>query len=136
MTNTPAIVFEHLSSVTMKDLMGTFTLEDIKTYIYQLFEALEYCHSKGIMHRDVKPMNIIIDEKTKSSKVIDWGLSEFYLPDKELNTRVSSRPYKSPELLLGYQYYDFSMDVWSAGCILGALIFRKEHFFLGKDNND
>ena len=111
-------------------------MEDIKLYLYQVFLALDYCHSRGIMHRDIKPMNIIVDTNTKQLKVIDWGLSEFYHNDKELNTRVSSRPYKSPELLLGYPYYDFSMDIWSVGCMFAAMIFKREHFFLGKDNGD
>lgn len=54
------------------------------------------------MHRDVKPSNIIIDPKTLEIKLIDWGLSEYYLPEKPYHVRVSSRPYKSPELLIGY----------------------------------
>ncbi len=68
--------------------------------------------------------------------MIDWGLSEFYLPEKEYHTRVSSRPYKGPELLIGYRNYDFSMDIWSVGCMFAAFIFRKDYFFLGKDNQD
>jgi casein kinase II subunit alpha len=135
-TSTPSLIFEYLSPTNLKQIMLTLSLEDIKIYMYQVFKAMDYCHSKGIMHRDIKPMNIIVNVETKGLKLIDWGLSEFYLPDKELNTRVSSRPYKSPELLVGYQQYDFSMDIWSAGCMLAAMIFRKEHFFLGKDNND
>lgn len=135
-TNTPSLIFEYLSSTNLKAIMNSLTLEDIKIYTYQVFEALHYCHSHGILHRDIKPMNLIVDTQTKQIKVIDWGLSEFYHPDKELNTRVSSRPYKSPELLVGYQLYDFSMDIWSLGCMLAAMIFRKEHFFLGKDNSD
>lgn len=135
-TNTPSLVFEYLSPINLKQIMGALNLEEIKTYVFQVFKALDYCHSRGIMHRDIKPMNIIVNTENQLLKVIDWGLSEFYLPDKELNTRVSSRPYKSPELLVGYQLYDFSMDIWSAGCMLAAMIFRKEHFFLGKDNTD
>ena len=135
-TSTPALVFEYVSSTNMKQIMNSLSLEDIKVYMHQVFLALDYCHSRGIMHRDIKPMNIIVDTQTKQLKVIDWGLSEFFQLNKELNTRVSSRPYKSPELLLGYQLYDFSMDIWSAGCMLAAMIFRKEHFFLGKDNGD
>lgn len=135
-TGTPSLIFEYFSPTNMKHIMSNLTLDDIKTYMYQVFLALDYCHSRGIMHRDIKPMNIIVDTQTKKLKVIDWGLSEFFHPDKELNTRVSSRPYKSPELLLGYQRYDFSMDVWSAGCMFAAMIFKKEHFFLGKDNGD
>lgn len=135
-TNTPSLVFEYLSPINLKQIMASLSLDEIRNYMLQVFKALDYCHSRGIMHRDIKPMNIIVNVENQMLKVIDWGLSEFYLPDKELNTRVSSRPYKSPELLVGYQLYDFSMDIWSAGCMLAAMIFRKEHFFLGKDNVD
>ena len=88
------------------------------------------------MHRDVKPSNIIIDASTKTIKLIDWGLSDFYFPGKAFHTRVSSRPFKSPELLLDHKIYDFAMDVWSAGCILAGLLFRTSYFFIGKDNED
>lgn len=99
-------------------------------------ESLAYCHSKGIMHRDVKPSNIIVDPATLEIKLIDWGLSEFYLENQEYHTRVSSKPYKGPELLIGYKFYDFAMDMWSAGCVLAGLIFNKCYFFLGQDNDD
>ena len=86
------------------------------------------------MHRDVKPSNIIVNLETLDIKLIDWGLSEYYIPDKDYHTRVSSRPYKSPELLSGFQKYDFSMDIWSVGCMLAAFVFQTEYFFLGSDN--
>lgn len=118
--------------------------EDIRYYTYQILKALDFCHSKGIIHRDVKPMNIIVDHPKKVLKLIDWGLSEFYIPDKDYNVRVASRPFKGPELLVDYQKYDYSLDIWSLGCIFGSMvtqcgdrqIFRKEHLFLGKDNVD
>ena len=87
------------------------------------------------MHWDVKPSNIIVDPQTLEIKLIDWGLSEFYLEGNEYHTRVSSRPFKGPELLVGFKKYDFSMDIWSAGCILASLVFNKNYFFLGKDND-
>ena len=71
------------------------------------------------MHRDVKPNNIIINRNTAEIKLIDWGLSEYYLPKKNYPTRVSSRPYKSPELLVEISNYNFSMDIWGVGCVLG-----------------
>ena len=135
-TSTPSLIFEYVSSTNLKQIMHNLSMNDIKLYIHQVFQALDYCHSRGIMHRDIKPMNIIVDTESKKLKVIDWGLSEFYHLNKELNTRVSSRPYKSPELLLGYPMYDFSMDIWSVGCMFAAIIFKKDHFFLGKDNGD
>lgn len=116
--------------------MYTLTDLDIRVYMYQVFTALDYCHSRGIMHRDVKPMNIIVDKKTRLLKLIDWGLSDFYLEHKQYNTRVSSRPYKGPELLVNYQDYDFAMDIWSVGCMFAAFIFQIKYLFLGRDNRE
>jgi len=88
------------------------------------------------MHRDIKPQNIIIDNQGKRLKVIDWGLAEFYHPGMEYNVRVASRYYKAPELLLDYKYYDYSMDIWSVGCMVAGMIFQQDPFFPGKDNSD
>jgi casein kinase II subunit alpha len=56
----------------------------------------------GIIHRDVKPHNIMIDHDKRQLRMIDWGLAEFYFPGKDYNVRVASRYFKSPELLLNY----------------------------------
>ena len=69
-------------------------------------------------------------------RLIDWGLAEFYHPNQEYNVRVASRYFKGPELLVDYQYYDYSLDMWSLGCMLASMIFRKEPFFHGHDNYD
>lgn len=136
MSKTPALVFKHESPVSMKYVMHDLSPIDVSYYLYQVLLALDYAHSRGVMHRDVKPNNIIIDQNKRELRLIDWGLSEFYIHKKEYNTRVSSRPYKSPELLAGHMLYDFSMDIWSLGCMLGAIMFKKDHLFLGKDNPD
>lgn len=113
----------------------------------------------GIMHRDVKPHNVMIDHENRKLRLIDWGLAEFYHPGQEYNVRVASRYFKGPELLVDYQVkinynvhlevlylqilinlnlqmYDYSLDMWSLGCMLASMIFRKEPFFHGHDNYD
>lgn len=88
------------------------------------------------MHRDVKPHNVMIDHKRRELRLIDWGLAEFYHKGTEYNVRVASRYFKGPELLVNLRDYDYSLDLWSFGCMLAGLIFKKEPFFVGRDNYD
>lgn len=88
------------------------------------------------MHRDVKPLNIVINPKTNELRLIDWGLADFYKPGQEYNVRVASRYYKGPELLVDDKLYHYSLDVWSLGCTMAAMIFKKDTFFKGSDNYD
>jgi len=127
--------------------------EEIKYFLYQLLIALNGLHSQGIIHRDVKPRNVLIsrgnystniddgngDDNTgvgRSLMLIDLGLADFYIPGQRYNVRVASRHYKSPELLVGYEYYDYALDMWGVGCILAGLLLRREPFFRGRDNVD
>ena len=88
------------------------------------------------MHRDVKPHNIMIDHSQRKLRLIDWGLAEFYHSEREYNVRVASRYFKGPELLVDFQMYDYALDLWSLGCMLAGMVFRKEPFFHGHDNFD
>lgn len=63
------------------------------------------------MHRDVKPHNVMIDHQKRQLRLIDWGLAEFYHPDREYNVRVASRYFKGPELLVDLQDYDYALDM-------------------------
>ncbi|XP_076331129.1 casein kinase II subunit alpha isoform X2 [Tachypleus tridentatus] len=135
-SRTPALIFEHVNNKDFKQLYQTLTDYDIRFYLYELLKALDYCHSMGVMHRDVKPHNVMIDHETRRLRLIDWGLAEFYHSGQEYNVRVASRYFKGPELLVDYQMYDYSLDMWSLGCMLASMIFRKEPFFHGHDNYD
>ncbi len=109
---------------------------DIRLYTFKILEALEYAHSHGIMHRDVKPLNIVIDHDKRDLRLIDWGLADYYLPDQEYNVRVASRYYKGPELLVDDKLYHYSLDIWSLGCTLAGMLFKIDTMFKGSDNFD
>jgi casein kinase II subunit alpha len=78
----------------------------------------------------------MIDHKKKQLRLIDWGLAEFYHPKHEYNVRVASRYFKGPELLVNLRDYDYSLDMWSLGCMFAGMIFIMHPFFHGKDNYD
>jgi casein kinase II subunit alpha len=135
-TKTPALIFEHVNNVDFKVLYPTLTDYDVRYYIMELLKALEYAHSNGIMHRDVKPHNVMIDHANRKLRLIDWGLAEFYHTDQDYNVRVASRYFKGPELLVEMQDYDYALDMWSLGCMFAGIIFKREPFFRGNDNKD
>lgn len=132
----PALIFERINNVDFRVLYPKFSISDIQYYFTQLLIALDYCHLMGIIHRDVKPQNVMIDPVLKKLRLIDWGLAEFYHRGMDYNVRVASRYHKGPELLINLQQYDYSLDLWSVGCMLAAIIFKKEPFFRGDSNND
>jgi len=135
-TDTPCLIQEYVNNQDFKTLYPTLSDLDIRFYVFQLLRALDYAHSNGIMHRDVKPHNVMIDHARHKLRLIDWGLAEFYHPGQEYNVRVASRYFKGPELLVDLMDYDYSLDMWSLGCMFAGIIFRKEPFFHGHDNRD
>ena len=135
-SKTPSLVFEYVNNTDFKVLYLNLTDYDIRFYLMELLKALDFSHSQGIMHRDVKPHNIMIDHEKRQLRLIDWGLAEFYHAGKEYNVRVASRYFKGPELLVDLQDYDYALDLWSLGCVFAGMIFRKEPFFNGHDNYD
>ena len=79
-SKTPSLIFEHINNIDFKVLYPTLTHFDIRYYLLELLKALNFCHSQGIMHRDVKPHNVMIDHEKRELRLIDWGLAEFYHP--------------------------------------------------------
>ncbi|KAL5670892.1 hypothetical protein ACJX0J_015198, partial [Zea mays] len=119
------LVFEYMEH----DLAGLasfpgvkFTESQVKCYMQQLLRGLEHCHSRHILHRDIKGSNLLIDNRG-ILKIADFGLASFFDPEQRhpLTSRVVTLWYRPPELLLGATNYGVAVDLWSAGCILAEL---------------
>lgn len=124
-----ALVFDLLQTPYYRDFYPGLSRYQVKSCIYETLRTLEYAHSKGVMHRDIKPLNILMDQDQYNFKVIDWGHSDFYLPGMDYSVRVATIHYKGPELILNYTKHDYSLDIWSTGVLLASMAFKKLHFF-------
>ncbi|EAX94138.1 CMGC family protein kinase [Trichomonas vaginalis G3] len=110
--------------------------QSIKHYAQQLFKGLEYIHSLGICHRDLKPDNVLIDPKAHTLKLCDFGSAKNIKEGDKSTADIGSRFYRAPEILLGCTHYDFSIDIWSAGCVIAQMLLDGNVIFAGDDNND
>ena len=135
---TVSLIFEYIGPDTqwLSHRATPLTSYEIQIYCYKLLKALDNCHSRGVMHRDIKPRNVLYHRRSGQIRIIDMGLSDLYTPGKQYNPSVASRHYKCPELLFEFLYYDYSVDIWSAGCVLAGLIFDADPFFDGSDTFD
>lgn len=129
------LVFEYISSPDFKILYPTLSDLQIRYYMYELVRGLEYTHSQGVIHRDIKPLNVLVDPVQHKVRIIDWGLAEVYHAGVPLRKWPGTRCYKSPELLLNYEYYDYSVDMWALGCMFGGMILLKHPLFRGRHTN-
>ncbi|KAH7692433.1 [RNA-polymerase]-subunit kinase protein [Dioscorea alata] len=92
-------------------------------FLYQILDALSYCHSHRVLHRDLKPQNLLIDKRSKSVKLADFGLARgFGLPVRTFTHEVITLWYRAPEILLGSRHYSTPADVWSVGCIFAEMV--------------
>ncbi|VFQ77653.1 unnamed protein product [Cuscuta campestris] len=124
------LVFEYMEH----DLSGLLSCPDIKfndsqikCFMTQLLSGLEHCHSRGIMHRDIKVSNILVNNEG-ILKIGDFGLATFVSAKNNkqpLTSRVVTLWYRPPELLLGSTDYGVTVDLWSAGCVFAELFFGK-----------
>lgn len=100
--------------------------------------AIEYIHAKGYMHRDIKPENILICRTRTGSyccKVCDLGISKYYVKYVVNSPSIATGYYRAPEVALGYQYYDFGIDVWALGCTFYEIFCGKKMYMFTVDTS-
>lgn len=125
------MVFEYLDMDLKKLLDRKKTLltpKLVKSYMHQLLEALDYCHLSRILHRDLKPQNLLLD-CMGHIKLADFGLARtFNIPLRAYTHEVVTLWYRAPEILLGCKLYSTGVDIWSLGCIFAEMVRLKTSF--------
>jgi serine/threonine protein kinase len=107
----------------------------VKSLMYQFLSGLAEIHRFNVIHRDLKPQNLLISRKGVL-KVADFGFARFIAsPGREMTTGVVTEWYRPPEIFFGAQYYSYSIDIWSAGCIFAEFL-QKEPLFYGNGEKE
>ncbi|KAF7232529.1 hypothetical protein EG68_08505 [Paragonimus skrjabini miyazakii] len=97
----------------------------IRFLVYQIFRGLKYMHSAGLIHRDLKPVNIAVNEDCEL-KILDFGLAR--QSQDEMSGYIATRWYRAPEVMLKWRHYNELVDIWSVGCIMAELRLRHPLF--------
>ncbi|KAH0785577.1 cyclin-dependent kinase 3 [Histomonas meleagridis] len=125
------LAFEYLDKdlrAYLNDRRGPIRPELIKSYAYQIIAGLCYCHCHRIIHRDMKPQNLLINRRG-FIKICDFGLARaFTIPLRNYTHEVVTLWYRAPEILLGSKFYSLPIDIWSTGCILAEMVTKKPLF--------
>ncbi|XP_078175546.1 cyclin-dependent kinase B1-1-like [Carex rostrata] len=101
----------------------------IKSFLYQLLKGVAHCHSHGVLHRDLKPQNLLVDKEKGILKIADLGLGRaFTIPLKSYTHEIVTLWYRAPEVLLGTTHYSTGVDMWSVGCIFAEMARRQALF--------
>jgi len=112
------------------------TMPIVKKFLHQLNSGLVYCHSHRILHRDLKPQNLLID-KRNNLKLADFGLARaFGIPMRTYTHEVVTLWYRAPEVLLGSRHYSTAIDMWSVGCIFAEMALQGQPLFPGDSEID
>jgi serine/threonine protein kinase len=113
-----------------------YNVKFVKNMMFQLLKGVEHLHSHKILHRDLKPQNILVDDNGWILKLADFGLSRVYsIPIRPYTKEVLTLWYRAPEMMLGINHYAIGLDIWSIGCIFVELYLGKP-FIMGDSEID
>ncbi|KAI9599293.1 kinase-like domain-containing protein [Syncephalis fuscata] len=119
------LVFEYMDSDLKKYLDangGDIDLATIQNLLYQLLQGIAFCHTQRVLHRDLKPQNLLINKKGEL-KLGDFGLARaFGIPVRSYSHEVVTLWYRPPDVLMGSRQYSTSIDLWSIGCIFAEMV--------------
>uniref|UniRef100_A0A7C9DL84 Protein kinase domain-containing protein n=1 Tax=Opuntia streptacantha TaxID=393608 RepID=A0A7C9DL84_OPUST len=123
------LVFEYMDTDLKKYIRSFRNIgqnippQTVKSLMYQLCKGVAFCHGHGVIHRDLKPHNLLMDRKTMTLKIADLGLARaFIVPIKKYTHEILTLWYRAPEVLLGTTHYSCGVDMWSVGCIFAELV--------------
>ncbi|KAM9370013.1 serine/threonine-protein kinase SIK2 [Phaethornis superciliosus] len=108
-------IFDYLAS------HGRLSESEARRKFWQILSAVEYCHGRKIVHRDLKAENLLLDNNM-NIKIADFGFGNFYKSGEPLTTWCGSPPYAAPEVFEGQQYEGPQLDIWSMGVVLYVLV--------------
>ncbi|EGD90742.1 CMGC/CDK/CDK5 protein kinase [Trichophyton rubrum CBS 118892] len=134
------LVFEYMDKDLKKYMdvrgdRGQLDYVTIKSFMHQLMRGIAFCHDNRVLHRDLKPQNLLINNKGQL-KLADFGLARaFGIPVNTFSNEVVTLWYRAPDVLLGSRTYNTSIDIWSAGCIM-AEMYTGRPLFPGTTNED
>lgn len=125
------LVFEYLDQDLkqyLDECRGVIPPDQIKSFLFQLLKGIAFCHHKRVLHRDLKPQNLLINRKGEL-KLADFGLARgFGIPMSNYSHEVVTLWYRAPDVLLGSRKYSTPIDIWSAGCIFAEMVTGKPLF--------
>lgn len=149
------LILEYMESdleaiIKAKDEIPLLSIAHVKTYLSMLLTGVQELHARGILHRDLKPNNLLLSKTQHTAKITDFGMATMIdLPSKsdgdsndsskatakKRSIQVVTRAYRAPELFFGEDEYGVEVDVWSIGCIFAEMLLR-EPFFDGASDID
>jgi len=118
------LVFEYLDQDLKKyldQMEGNVDTGTLKTLLFQLLRGVAFCHDRRVLHRDLKPQNLLIN-RDGALKLADFGLARaFGIPVRSYTHEVVTLWYRAPDVLMGSRKYSTPVDIWSVGCIFGEI---------------